>query len=103
LVFVQPRSANRGPVRATDPDRLMRDLGRRLAELREERALTQEALAEEAGFSTKYLQRLEAGRENLSLRSLVRLANLLKAPVVRLLDPPRVRRVRKGRPPKARE
>jgi transcriptional regulator with XRE-family HTH domain len=81
----------------------MRDLGRRLAELREARALTQEQLAEEAGFSTKYLQRLEAGRENLSLRSLVRLANLLRAPIPRLLDPPRHRRARKGRPPKRQQ
>lgn len=53
----------------TDPDQLIQLVGRRFAALRELRGLTQEQLAEEAGVTLKYVQRLERG-ENLSLRSL---------------------------------
>jgi len=47
----------------------------RLRELRLRRGLTQEAFAEQAGFSYKYYQALEAGRKrDLRLSTLERLA-----------------------------
>lgn len=87
-------------MRRIDPDRLLRDVGRRLAELRSEKGATQEAFAAEAGLSTRYVQRVEAGEENLTLRSLAILASVLRSPVATLLEPPRTRTTRKGRPPK---
>ena len=48
---------------------------KRLRELRLRRGLTQEAFAEQAGFSYKYYQALEAGRKrDLRLSTLERLA-----------------------------
>lgn len=58
-----------------DPDdAILRAVGARVAELRRERGLTQDALAQRLGVSTKYLQRLEHGNENLTLRTLGRVA-----------------------------
>lgn len=76
----------------------MRDVGRRISELRESRGWTQEHLAERAGFSAKYVQHVEGGSANLTIRSLVRLANLLRVPVSDLFEPPRSQRRRPGRP-----
>ena len=39
-------------------------------------------MAERAGFSIKYLQRIEGGRENLTIKSLVELAAVLGIEVV---------------------
>jgi transcriptional regulator with XRE-family HTH domain len=60
-------------MRLANPERVRRDIGRRVAELRVARELTQERLAEKAAVSVKYLQRVEAGRENLTIESMVRL------------------------------
>ena len=83
-------------VRADD---VLRDLGRRVAELRAARGLTQEQFAEEADITAQYLQRVEAGRENLTVRSLVRMASLLHVSITDLFAKPAQREVRRpGRP-----
>jgi transcriptional regulator with XRE-family HTH domain len=83
--------------------RVLKDLGRRIAEARTDRGLTQEAFAEEVlGVSLKYLQHLEAGRENLTVASLVSLASRIGCSLPDLFAPPRSRVVRLGRPPKPR-
>lgn|SRR5579872_1409049 len=61
--------------RRLDPDRAPKDVGRRIAELRRERGWTQEHLAERLGLQANNLQRIELGMQNLTVRSLVRLAN----------------------------
>ena len=77
----------------------MRWVGRRVAERRRAMELTQEVLAEHLEVTVKYLQRLEAGRENLSVRSMVTLANALGVAPSSLLRPPiRLARPRPGRP-----
>lgn len=80
------------------PDRLIRLVGRRAAELRRARGLTQEAFAEAAGVSVKYVQAVEQGTQNLSLRSLVKLANLLRVHPRELFRTPRSPPARPGRP-----
>lgn len=86
-------------MRPIDADQLIKDIGRRLAEVRIGRRLTQEKLADQMGISVKYLQRLERGR-NMSLRTLVDFANRLKVGLADLLlVTPRSRDVRVGRPP----
>lgn len=80
-----------------DADRALRDLGRRFAEIRVERGLTQEAMAERLEISTKYLQRLERGR-SMNLRTLIELSNRLGVPLISLFAPPASRVVRRGRP-----
>lgn len=74
------------------------EVGRRIAELRIGRALTQAAFAEEAGVSLRYLQSVEAGR-NLTLDSLVKFSNVLRVAVIELFRPPRTNGSRRGRPP----
>jgi transcriptional regulator with XRE-family HTH domain len=88
-------------MRPLDPGHVISDVGRRVAELRRGRDWTQERLAEEAEVSLKYLQRVEAGRENLTVQSLVKLANLLHASMLAFFERPRSRgRPMPGRPPK---
>jgi transcriptional regulator with XRE-family HTH domain len=87
-------------VRRQDPERVLKDIGRRVAEIRCTHGMTQERFAEEVlGMSLKYLQAVEAGRENLTVASLVKLANLVRIPVAELFVPPKTRAVKRGRPP----
>jgi transcriptional regulator with XRE-family HTH domain len=83
---------------AVRADDVLHDLGRRVAELRAARTMTQEQFAETAGVTVQYLQRVEAGRENLTVRSLVRMATLLRVSVTDLFAKPAQRDVRPGRP-----
>jgi transcriptional regulator with XRE-family HTH domain len=86
-------------MRAASPDRVKRDVGRRISELRRALGSTQEALAEMAGVSLKYVQRVEAGRENMTLETIVKFANLLRAVPEALFEAPKSRVTRPGRPP----
>jgi transcriptional regulator with XRE-family HTH domain len=54
---------------------LQRRLGERIQALRHDRALTQEALAQECGISQKYLSELERGEKAPSWETLVALAH----------------------------
>jgi transcriptional regulator with XRE-family HTH domain len=86
--------------RILDAEDVIADVGRRVAELRAQKGLTQQALAEELELSWKYLQQVELGLENLTLKSLVRLSNALGATPVDLLSAPVSRKRRPGRPRK---
>lgn len=82
------------------PDRVQRDAGRRIAELRRSRHLTQQELADRLDVSIRYVQRVEAGEKNLTVRFLAELAPILRAQVVDFFSPPSTRKVTRGRPPK---
>ena len=84
---------------ADDPDAVIRDVGRRVAELRVGLGLTQDKFAESLGVSGVYVRRVEMGQENLTLRSLTRFATILGVRTVDLLAAPSSREVRVGRPP----
>ena len=58
----------------TDP---CADFGRRLRRLRKERRLSQEQLAHLAKLDRTYVSSCEAGRRNVSLKTIVRLATAL--------------------------
>ena len=81
-----------------DDRKLLRAVGRRIAELRSERGWTQETFAEHYGASAKYAQTLELGTQNLSLTTLARIARTLKVPVRELLASPKSLRANPGRP-----
>jgi transcriptional regulator with XRE-family HTH domain len=82
-----------------DPDRLVRDIGRRVAELRRERGLTQQALATKLRATMQWVQQIEYGA-NLTIHSLARVANALDIDLGALLAPPRPSSyvMRPGRP-----
>jgi transcriptional regulator with XRE-family HTH domain len=87
-------------VASTDPEHLIRDVGRRVAELRRDAGWTQAELAATADVSLKYIQRIEAGDANLTLRSLAKIANTFSVSVPALLEKPSSRQAGPGRPPR---
>lgn len=87
-------------MKVTTERRIVANLGRRIAELRVGRGLPQEQLAEKADLTPRYLQGIEAGAENPTVGTLIRLARVLAVPVGMLFDPPKdpeARRVRQYR------
>jgi len=64
------------------------DFGRRLKELRSERELTQEKLAELAGLERTYISQAEQGRRNTTLLTMQRLAIALGVELPELVAPP---------------
>ena len=74
-------------MRPLDPDLAMRRLGQRIAEIRAERGLTPEALAERGDVSVRWIQMVEGG-QNITVRSMVRIANMLKVGLTDLVARP---------------
>jgi transcriptional regulator with XRE-family HTH domain len=84
-----------------EAERVLRNVGRRIAELRHAKGLTQAELAELARVNPPQIGVIESGRANLTLRSLTKLAALLGVEARDLLDPPKTRMPRRpGRPRK---
>ena len=67
-------------------------VGSNVRKLRERKGLTQEKLAEIAGFSQQYLSGLEAGARNPTIVTVYELAKALDVSHLDLLRPARVRR-----------
>jgi transcriptional regulator with XRE-family HTH domain len=84
-------------VRPATPERLLTAFGRRLAELRTEKGLTQEELAARVDVAARYVQAIEAGRQNVTLATVARLAAGLRVPVVELFEAPESRTKRRPR------
>ena len=61
-------------------------VGQRVTTLREKRELRRGQLAKIAGMDPNYLWRIEAGRQNLSLRNVARLAKALDVTLSVLLE-----------------
>lgn len=78
----------------------MRDVGRRVAELRAARGWTQEALAERAGVSLTYVRQVEGGGENLTIETICKFAALFSVDARELFDLPASREKKRGRPKK---
>jgi transcriptional regulator with XRE-family HTH domain len=57
-----------------------------IKQLREKSGITQEALAKKAGLSLGYIGRLEIGRHDPSLSTLIKLAKALKVKPGELLE-----------------
>lgn len=69
----------------TDPRILF---GRRLAEIRKTKGLSQERLALESGLARSYLGGVERGQRNIALLNIHRLAETLEITPAELLKPP---------------
>ena len=76
---VPPRNLSRGSVA----------FGRRFGELRRERGLSQELVSERSRISYKYVQRIERGEINVTLKTIRAIARALRARPAELLEPPR--------------
>lgn len=65
---------------------LQRKFGKRLAEVREKKGLTQENLSFETGVDRTYISYIERGERNPSLFMLWRLSKALKVKLSELVD-----------------
>lgn len=81
---------------------LLKHIGRRIAELRRARGFTQEQLAERLDVSVTYVQQVERGGRNLTVRSLAAFASATGAKVAELFEAPTEPAPRPGRPRKRR-
>lgn len=61
-------------------------IGRRIKEIRKNKGLSQEQLAEKAETSQNYLSRMERGTENPTLDMLIKLANALAVEIWEMFD-----------------
>lgn len=84
----------------TDPQELIIRVGRRIAELRSAKGMTQADFAEAMGCSVQYVGLLERGKQNLTLEKMAEVGNVLGATVEDLLRKPKrgSLEIKKGRP-----
>jgi transcriptional regulator with XRE-family HTH domain len=61
-------------------------LGKRVAELRKARGLTQEELAERSGYSVEFISLVERGVNAPAVAGLEKIAKALKVPIKDLFD-----------------
>jgi DNA-binding XRE family transcriptional regulator len=66
-------------------DRLLRELGERIRELRRARHWSQQQLGDAAGLDRTYVNAVEQGKQNLTLAAVLRIAAALGVPVDQLL------------------
>jgi transcriptional regulator with XRE-family HTH domain len=86
-------------VREPAATRVIRDIGRRIAELRAGRGWTQAHFAEVLGIAVPNLQRMEQGRQNFTVRTLVTVSRKLGCHPGLLWRAPMTPRPKPGRPP----
>jgi len=71
-------------MRKRDP--ILRALGQAVAKYRQEKELSQEALAERAGLNRTYLSDIERGVRNPGIKNVARLAKALGVSTARLVE-----------------
>jgi transcriptional regulator with XRE-family HTH domain len=81
-----------------DPEETIRQVGRRVGELRELAGYTQAEAAERLEMGLANYKRIEYGHQNLTLRLMVRIANAFGVRLERLLERPRRKARKRGRP-----
>jgi transcriptional regulator with XRE-family HTH domain len=70
---------------AENPDLLLNQIGLRVARRRQEFGLTQQGLAERLGITTTNVSRIENAQQNLTIRTLCKLAEALDVTVEELI------------------
>lgn len=81
-----------------DPEKVKEHVGRRIAELREKKALTQADVAEAIGTTVPNLQRIEYGVQNVTIETMTKIANAIGVKVADFFSPLQT----KGRRPRGR-
>lgn len=82
-----------------DADEMLRRIGRRVVELRAAKGWTQAVLAEVLDVSNPYIASIEGGHENLTVRSLCKLADALGVHMREVMKAPRkAAKPKRGRP-----
>lgn len=87
-------------MRDTDTKAILDSIGANLRRFRLRAGLTQEALAERAGTEIRFTQRVERGKIDISISTLVRLARALHVAPSAFLRRAKLAAPRPGRPPR---
>lgn len=66
-------------------DNILKQLGRNIKAERIIKGLSQEELAEAYGCERDYISKIECGKQNLSIKKIVKIANILECKMVALL------------------
>ncbi len=72
--------------RAESDEHLLHIFGDNLRKIREQKELSQEQIAYEAGFSRSYYTEVETGKRNISLLNIIRIASLLEIELSDLIN-----------------
>lgn len=65
---------------------IKKDFGKRLMQLRKERKISQETLAELSGLNRPYISGIEQGKRNVSLEVIEKLAQALELKITELFE-----------------
>lgn len=86
-----------------DAEDLARQVGRRIAELRRAKGLTQQGFGTKISASVQWISRVENGEQNLTLATMVKLARALGVRVAALFELPESNpeKTARGRPKKS--
>jgi transcriptional regulator with XRE-family HTH domain len=79
-------------------DKLLEQIGRRIAELRENGGKTQAQVAEKVGMTVSNYQRIEHGLQNLSVKTMIRVAAAIGVLTAELFVPSKKLAAKRGRP-----
>lgn len=79
-----------------DPEIVAERIGRRIAELRQQKGWSQREFAELLRVTFQWVSQLEAG-QNLTIYTLVKVANAFEVTLQDLLEPPHPKNQRAGR------
>ena len=82
-----------------DHNKSLKNIGRKIGELRAKKGLTQNKLAEKTNLSLIWLQQIEAGQEP-SLKTLIEISNILDCDLIELFKKPSSSPPPRGRPSK---
>jgi transcriptional regulator with XRE-family HTH domain len=83
---------------SNETSKLITNFSRRLAEIRRSKGLTQDALANKAGVTGGYVRLLEGGKQNVTLTTIERFADLLNCNPKVFFDIPKTKKPLPGRP-----
>ena len=88
---------------AHDPQKLIFNVARRIAELRKEEKLTQDELAAKLGATGGYVRLLESGKQNVTVATISKLAHYLNCDPKNFFETPTSDKSGPGRPPKSKK
>lgn len=86
-----------------DPQKLIFNVARRIAELRKEEKLTQDELASKLGSTGGYVRLLESGKQNVTVATIAKLSHYLNCDPKDFFEVPTSEKSGPGRPPKSKK
>ena len=67
-------------------EQVLKNIGGRIKEIRENKGMSQQSLADACNFEKSNMSRIEAGRTNLTVRTLYKISQALEVKISDLID-----------------